>query len=121
MVGQRRADFALIGSQLVIDEAARVDVHAAALRLEILAGIPMVVIDESAQDLAAKLLQHGALPSKAAAALHIAIATLADADFLLTWNWHAYRKRSFTRLQQTEAKNIDSIEPAASCIQASAA
>jgi len=84
---QRRADFALICSQLVIDEAARGDVHAAARRLEILAGIPMVVIDESAQDLAAKLLQHGALPSKAAAdALHIAIATLADADFLLTWN-----------------------------------
>ena len=56
-------------------------------RLDYLKGIPELVIDEEAKDLACRLIEGGGVPSDAQAdALHIATACVHEVDFLLTWN-----------------------------------
>ncbi len=83
----RRSDFELCISELVLDEAAAGDELAARERLLILQ--PMLVIETTAEalGLAEDLLRAGALPGKAAAdALHIAIAASKAIPYLLTWN-----------------------------------
>lgn len=83
----RRGDFDLCSSQLVIDEAGRGDQSVAKRRLEILAGIPLLEVTNKAQRLAVCIVQEGLLHQKAFPdALHIAIATIHQIDYLLTWN-----------------------------------
>jgi len=68
-------------------ECAAGDPIAAQKRLTNLAGIPLLVIDENALDIASELVKKGIVPSKASEdALHIAIATIYGVDYLLTWN-----------------------------------
>jgi hypothetical protein len=74
-------------SQFVIDEASAGDQSAAERRLSILAGIPLLEIDEAVLNLTEKILSTGIIPSKAAAdAAHIAIAARHGVNFLMTWN-----------------------------------
>jgi predicted nucleic acid-binding protein len=83
----RRADFELCTSQLVLDEAAAGHPEAAERRRRSLANIPILPITSAVSDLAASLLKEGALPEKAADdALHLAIAAYHGVDYLLTWN-----------------------------------
>lgn len=83
----RQQDFEVFVSQLVIDEAAAGDPSASSLRLQVLAGIPLLELKESALQLAESLVSEGPLPRKAAEdALHIALAAVHGMDFLLTWN-----------------------------------
>jgi hypothetical protein len=83
----RRTDFDLYVSQLVVREASAGDENAASRRLEIIESIPLLELNAEALALARALLEEGPLPAKASEdALHIAIATVHGMDFLLTWN-----------------------------------
>lgn len=82
-----REKFELVTSQLTLDEAAAGDATAAADRLELLDGLPLVEINPDTEALAARLLSVHMLPQKAAAdALHIAAAALGRVRYLLTLN-----------------------------------
>lgn len=83
----RRHDFDLFVSQLVIDEASAGDADAAARRLEVLEGIPLLEPQDETDMLAELLIHELSLSSRAAAdAVHIALAVVNGMDFLLTWN-----------------------------------
>jgi predicted nucleic acid-binding protein len=78
---KRRARFALFVSQFVIQEASMVDAEMAHKRLEELQALPLLDVNQDAEELAQKLIADGALPKKAAVdALHIAVATVHGID-----------------------------------------
>ena len=82
-----RPKFDLVTSQLVINEASAGDPGAAADRLKLLAGVPLVSIDLEVRQIAEALVAASLMPAKAAAdALHVAAAAVADIDYLLTLN-----------------------------------
>jgi predicted nucleic acid-binding protein len=84
---QRRSSFDLFTSQVVVREAAAGDREIAQRRLDLLAEIPLLAIDDAALELAKRLLHRGMIPARAAEdASHIAIATIHGMDYLLTWN-----------------------------------
>lgn len=84
---ERRAQFELLTSELVIQEAARGNESMARRRLEELQSIRLVEIDADAEDLARRLVESGPMPQKANVdALHIAVATVHGVEYLLTWN-----------------------------------
>lgn len=84
---QRRPRFDLVVSQLVLEEAAAGDPDAAQRRSALLEDLPLVEIDSDVTSLAEELIEKLPLPRRAGAdALHIAAATCAGVDFLLTWN-----------------------------------
>ena len=83
----RRREFDLYVSQLVIDESAAGDPDAAAERLQLLDGLPLLETSSQVDRLADLLLARHLLPRKAVAdAQHVAIATIGEVDYLLTWN-----------------------------------
>ncbi len=83
----RRRDFELFVSQLVIQEAGTGNSDAAARRLELVRQFPTLKVVEAADDLAEELVRQVPLPERAALdALHIAIAAVSGMDYLLTWN-----------------------------------
>lgn len=84
----RRTRYELVISQLVLDEAARGDDEAAAERLRLLAGIPLLRrADPRIDAIADELLAAHLLPEKARSdAMHVAIATVHAVEYLLTWN-----------------------------------
>jgi hypothetical protein len=84
----RRTNYDLVVSQLVLDEAGRGDEEAAAERLRLLAGIPLLRrADPRIDAIADKLLAAHLLPETARSdAMHVAIATVHAVDYLLTWN-----------------------------------
>jgi predicted nucleic acid-binding protein len=84
---RRRKDFDLSISQLVLDEAWAGDLAAAAERLRMLEGLPLLGESTEADRLADLLIARHLLPPKAAAdAQHVALAATAGGDYLLTWN-----------------------------------
>ena len=83
----RRQLFDLYVSELVLEEARRGDKIAAQKRLESLNDIPLLTVTDSAVELSKKLLEQKVLPSKAIDdALHIALSSVHQMDYLLTWN-----------------------------------
>ena len=83
----RRHDFELFVSQLVIDEASAGDPDAAARRLEFLDGIPLLEPHDDTDVLVEALIRDLSLPDRSAAdAVHIALSVVNGMDFLLTWN-----------------------------------
>lgn len=84
-------------SELVLEEAARGDKSAAARRLEAVANLQVLQKTDEADALAQKIIAAGALPSSEPEdALHIALASVHGAQYLLTWN--------FSHLAGAEAK-----------------
>ena len=82
-----RSKFDLVTSQLVIAEASAGDAAAAAERLMLLDGLPLVPITSGAQIFADAILSASLMPRKAAVdALHIAVAAVAGVKYLLTQN-----------------------------------
>ena len=82
-----RLRFDLYISQLVFQEANAGDKEASEKRQNILRNIPILELREEAIELAEKFVQANVLPQKAGDdALHIAVATVYDLDYLLTWN-----------------------------------
>ena len=83
----RRHDFELFVSQLVIDEASAGDAEASARRLEVLEGIPLLEPHGDMDVLVEALLLELSLPDRAAAdVVHIALSVVNGIDFLITWN-----------------------------------
>ena len=75
-------------SELVIEESGRGDPQAAALRLNALHGIPILSANVEVEILANAILNAGALPlTESEDALHIAIATVTGAHYLVSWNF----------------------------------
>jgi hypothetical protein len=85
---QRRQEFELFVSQLVVEEAAQGDKEAAGRRLRHIEGIHLLGLSEASLALAERLLADAAVPAEAEEdALHIAIAAVHGMDYLLTWNF----------------------------------
>ncbi len=84
---KRRNLFDIFTSELVHEEAGRGNQDAAKKRLTCLAGIPILELTDSAIDLSKRLLFEKALPQNSTDdALHIAMASVHNIDYLLTWN-----------------------------------
>lgn len=82
-----RAKFDVFISQVVMDEIRSGDLEAAKKRLKLVEGIPALSLTPEVLNLAKAFTVKGAIPKKAATdALHIAIASIYDIDYLLTWN-----------------------------------
>ena len=85
---RRRTTYDLYVSQFVLDEASAGDATAAAERMAMLAGLQ--VLDAGHPDvdrLADLLIDRHLLPSRARTdAQHVAVATVFEVDYLLTWN-----------------------------------
>lgn len=74
-------------SAIVLDEIARGDPSAAAARLWTITGVPLLPVLPECEELAEIYKVELQLPGRAAFdALHIAIATTHEVDFLVTWN-----------------------------------
>jgi hypothetical protein len=85
---EKRSDFELFVSQLVLREASYGDAKASERRLQVVQNIPLLALTDAAKNLAMALVDKQAIPEKAAEdALHIAIATTNGMDFLITWNF----------------------------------
>ena len=83
-----RRFYNVVTSALVVTESREGNTQMAKKRLDFLKGIPVLRTTDKAIELARALTAEGAaLPRKAQAdALHIAIATVHNVDYLLTWN-----------------------------------
>ncbi len=83
----RRVQFDLYTSQLVIQEASYGDPQAASKRLNALQDIALLELNSEVQELADKLLSQQVIPTKAREdAFHISMAITYGVDYLLTWN-----------------------------------
>lgn len=83
----RRDEFDLFVSELVLMECAAGDPEAAGKQLTALQGIRLLDVTPYSIELAKDLVNAGIVPEKASEdALHISIATVHFADYLLTWN-----------------------------------
>ena len=72
---------------MTLDEASAGDPTAAADRLKLLDGLPLLEINSDTEELAARLLAARTMPQKAAAdALHVATAALGGVEHRLTLN-----------------------------------
>lgn len=84
--GPRRS-YNLATSALMVAESREGEPQMAKKRLDLLKGISVLKSTEDAKGLARALIAERALPQKAQAdALHIAIATVHEMNYLLTWN-----------------------------------
>lgn len=83
----KKSEFNLYTSQIVLDEASAGDLTAAEERLDTLNDLALLEITYDIIGLAEKLMQNKCLPPKAVEdSLHIAIASYHRMDYLLTWN-----------------------------------
>ena len=84
---EQRPLYDVITSQLVIDEAAMGDPDAAARRLQMLDGIPVLPTNPDADTIADEIVGRSMMPATARIdALHVALAALAGVQYLLTQN-----------------------------------
>lgn len=84
---ETRNQYELLVSESVLRECGAGDPEAAQQRLAVLNDVPMLLITEQALNIAESLVMQGIVPSKAVEdALHIAVATVNNVDYLLTWN-----------------------------------
>ncbi len=82
-----RANYDLVTSQYVVDEASIGDPILAAERLQSLDGIPLLPLDAEIETIANEIMSRAILPPKAAVdALHIAAVAFHRIEYLLTWN-----------------------------------
>jgi len=78
----------LFSSLETLDEIGRGEPSMAESRLEMMRGIPLLAINDRVASLTNQLLASGIIPPKAASdAIHIAVATVHEMDFLVTWNF----------------------------------
>ena len=100
----RRSAFACVTSDATLLEAARGDARQAQLRQEVLAELPTFPTSPAVAALAERFLATGALPPAAKVdAVHLAVATLAGADYLLTWNCRHLANAQILRRLEREA------------------
>jgi hypothetical protein len=101
----RRGCFECITSDETRAEAARGDPEQIRRRLAALAGLPNLTITPEVESLAAEFLRTGALPATARSdAIHLAAASMASVDYLLTWNCRHLANAQILRRLEREAK-----------------
>jgi hypothetical protein len=84
---ERRAEYELVGSELLLAECAAGDPGAAAARLAVVADLLVLEHKAEAAALAEALVREVRLPPNAVAdATHIALAAVHGIDLLVTWN-----------------------------------
>ncbi|MEW6369061.1 MAG: type II toxin-antitoxin system VapC family toxin [Acidobacteriota bacterium] len=84
---ERRREFECYVSQVVLDEGAAGDPDEAKARIQMISDFPVLEVTEEAESLAARIMESGAIPPSAVRdAAHIAVATVSQMDYLLTWN-----------------------------------
>ena len=84
----RKQDFRVVASQLVLQEAGRGDMQAAQHRLDILKGVELVEITPDSTALARALIRSGVVPETSLEdALHVAVAVVNGCKYLMTWNY----------------------------------
>lgn len=84
----RRQDFRVVASQLVLQESGRGDMPAAQRRLDILKGLELLEITPEATTLARALVENGVVPDTSLEdALHVAVAVVNGCKYLMTWNY----------------------------------
>jgi predicted nucleic acid-binding protein len=84
---ERRLRFDCVTSEEVVREASQGDPEMSRLRLEALAGMPVLPVAETALRLAEEVLRKGILPQHAVSdAIHAAVASSEGIQTLITWN-----------------------------------
>ncbi|MBK1832558.1 type II toxin-antitoxin system VapC family toxin [Roseibacillus ishigakijimensis] len=103
---EQRQEFNLVCSQTVLDECSLGDPAMAAKRLEFLAEIPLLELTDEVATIAQALLSKQIIPTKAADdAIHIAVASVHQIDFLVTWNCkHLANPRNWRRISDCLAE-----------------
>ena len=98
----QRQSYDLYISQFVRTEIERGDAGAAANRVALLQGIPVLPELDSARHLAEAIVAAGLIPFQAALdAAHIATATVHAMDYLLTWNCkHIHNVATLRRIER---------------------
>lgn len=100
----RREAFCCVASSEVLREASKGDPEEVKKRLEVLNQLMVLQRSDEAEMLMHGLLATGALPEQAQAdAAHLAIATAAKADYLLTWNCRHLANAQILRRLEREA------------------
>lgn len=100
---RRRRHFELVSSELVLDEAGRGDPEMSRSRLALLEEMVLLRVTAESEKLADAIIAKGLLPDVAYAdALHIAVATVHEVDYLVTWNCaHIANAEILPRVGQT--------------------
>ena len=84
---EKRGQYELMVSEVVLRECGAGDSESAARRLEVVRDLPLLLITEQAIKIAEDLIKQKIVPLKAIEdALHRAIATAHGVDYLVTWN-----------------------------------
>jgi hypothetical protein len=110
-----RPQFTIFISGAVIDEIANGDPVAAAERMQAVAGIPLLAVDERSIALANRLIVDSALPVNAKAdAIHLAVATANGLDYLMTWNCRHLANASMRRKIENTCR-AENLEPPIIC------
>ena len=108
----RRPAFACVTSDETLIEAARGNARQAKLRLDALAGLPTLPTSPAAAELAICFLASGTLPPNARVdAVHLAVATLVGADYLLTCNCRHLANAQILRRLEREATRQNWVLP----------
>ncbi|MEI6209481.1 MAG: type II toxin-antitoxin system VapC family toxin [Desulfuromonadales bacterium] len=103
----RRHDFELFVSELVVMEASRGDVEAAARRIDVLGGLSLLEINNKVYSLAEAFIAEGVVPTTFGDdAFHIAISAVHGVDYLLTWNCkHIANAEMRVKIESVARKN----------------
>lgn len=79
--------YEMVTSPAVLDEIAAGRVEHGAERLALLAGLPLVPVEEAVAEIVGAYIRHKLMPADPGGdALHLALASYHKCDFLLTWN-----------------------------------
>lgn len=97
---EERHHYQLVASQYVVDEASEGDPTLADERLKLLQGIPLLSLDAEIIAIADEIMKRAILPPKASVdAIHLALASFHQVDYLLTWNCrHIANGRTLPRI-----------------------
>ena len=84
---ERKNEFDCFISQVVIDEVSAGNPEMAQKRIELIRDFRALEVTEEAESLTMAILSHGAIPqNEIRDAAHIAVASVSNVDYLLTWN-----------------------------------